>query len=91
MITAVVDTYEHPDVAIVNIPGANLSADMEEEVQLCLLVQMAYMMVRTASEVYAKYVTIQNGKPILYVRLLKALDRCLRSALLFYNKLVADL
>ena len=34
---------------------------------------------------------MSNGKPILYARLLKALYGCLRSALLFYNKLVVDL
>ena len=91
LITAVVDAYKHRDVAIVNIPGAYFSADMDEEVHLCLRGRMAEMMARTAPEVYAKYVTLKNGKPILYVRLLKALYRCLRSALLFFNKLVADL
>ena len=33
----------------------------------------------------------KDGKPILYVRLLKALYGCLRSALLFYRKLRTDL
>ena len=91
LITALVDAYEHRDVAIVDITGAYLSADMDKEVHLCLRGRMAEMTVRTAPEVYAKYVTLKNGKPILYVRLLKALYRCLRSALLFYNKLMADL
>ena len=36
LITTVVDAYEHRYVAIVNIPGAYLSADMDEEVHLCL-------------------------------------------------------
>ena len=34
LITAVVDAYEHRDVAIVDIPGSYLSADMDEEVHL---------------------------------------------------------
>ena len=91
LITAVVGAYEHRDVAIVDIPGTYLSVDMDEEVHLCLQGQIAEMMVRTTPEVYTKYVTLQNGKPILYVRLLKALYGCLRSALLFYNELVVDL
>ena len=91
LITAVVDTYKHWDVAIVDIPGTYLSADMYKEVHLCLQGRIAEMMVRTAPEVYTKYVTLQNGKPILYMRLLKALYGCLRRALLFYNKLVVDL
>ena len=76
LITALVDAYEHRDVAIVDITGAYLSADMDKEVHLCLRGRMAEMTVRTAPEVYAKYVTLKNGKPILYVRLLKALYRC---------------
>ena len=39
-----------------------------------------------------KYVTTgPNGEPILYVRLLKALYRLLRLALLFYKKLRGNL
>ena len=72
-ITAVVDAYEHQDVAIVDIPGAYLSSDIDEEVHLCLRGRMSEMMVKTAPEVYAKYVTLQNGKPILYVRPIKTL------------------
>ena len=33
----------------------------------------------------------EKGKPVLYVRLQKALYACLKSALLFYEKLVVDL
>ena len=73
LITAVVDAYEHRDVAIVNLPGAYLISDMDKEVHLCLRGRMSEMMVKTAPEVYAKYVTLQNGKLILYVQLIKAL------------------
>ncbi len=49
-------------------------------------------MVKFAPQVYRKYVTLGNkGEPMLYVTLQKALYGCLRSALLFYLKLVADL
>ena len=50
------------------------------------------MMALTAPEVYRKYVAATpDGKPILYVKLCKALYGCLRSALLFYRKLWKDL
>ena len=60
LITAVVDAYEHRDVAIVDIPGAYLISDMDEEVHLCLRGRIAEMMVKTAPEVYTKNVTLQN-------------------------------
>jgi hypothetical protein len=41
---------------------------------------------------YRKYITIdRKGKAILYVKMQKAIYGLLRSALLFYRKLVADL
>jgi hypothetical protein len=50
------------------------------------------LMVKTAPKIYRKYITIDaNNQPILYVKLQKALYGCLRSALLFYHKLVGDL
>jgi hypothetical protein len=43
-------------------------------------------------KLYPKYVTNnQKGKPILYVQLEKAVYGMMKSALLFYQKLVADL
>ena len=36
LITAVLDAYEHRDVAIVDTPGDYMSAYMAEEVHLCL-------------------------------------------------------
>ena len=48
-------------------------------------------MIKSAPEVYRKYVKIEKRKIVLCVQLLKALYRCLRSALLFYRKMLADL
>jgi hypothetical protein len=48
-------------------------------------------MVQVAPNLYRKYITVdRKGTAILYVKMQKALYRLLRSALLFYNKLVAD-
>ena len=53
---------------------------------------LANMMALAAPEVYRKYVAATpDGKPILYVKLCKALYGCLKSALLFYRKLWRDL
>ena len=48
-------------------------------------------MALSAPEVYRDYVTLQNGKKVLYVRLQSALYGMLRSALLFYRKLWGNL
>jgi hypothetical protein len=49
-------------------------------------------MVKAAPNIYRKHITLDaNNQPILYVKLQKALCGCLRSALLFYEKLVRDL
>ena len=54
--------------------------------------KLAELMVLAAPELYSPFIQIRkDGKPILYVRLLKALCGCLRSALHFYQKLCTDL
>jgi hypothetical protein len=53
---------------------------------------LAEIMVKTAPEIYRKYIYVgANTKPVLYVKLQKALYGCLRSELLFYLKLLKDL
>ena len=53
--------------------------------------KLAKLMVKTAPEVYRKYVAIEKGEMVLYVQLLKAIYGCLSSALPFYRKLLDDL
>ena len=48
-------------------------------------------MVNTKQIICQKFVTIENGWTVLYVKFQKALYECLRSALLFYETLVLDL
>ena len=93
-ITAAVEAAERRRTAVVEIPGAYLSADMdnEEEVLMVLRGDLANMMALATPEVYRKYVAATpDGKPILYVKLCKALYGCLKSALLFYRTLWKDL
>ena len=58
--------------------------DIDEEVHMILKGKLTEMMVLTVPEVYRIYITIsKNDKSTLYVKLIKALYGCLRSALLF--------
>jgi hypothetical protein len=75
----------------VDVPGALLTVDMDEGVFMCLRGPLAELMVKTAPEIYRKYVFVgPDNKSVRYVKLQKALYRCLRSALLFYLKLLGD-
>jgi hypothetical protein len=92
LITSTIDAFEGRSFAIVDVPGAFLTADMDEEVYMCLRGRLAELMINTAPDIYSKYVPIvPDNKSIMYVKLQKALYGCMRSALLFYMKLVADL
>ena len=91
LITFVIDAYKGREVAIVDVHGAFLTEDHYEVINMTPGGKLAKPMVKTAPEVYRKYVVIEKGKMVLYVKLLKALYGCLRSALLFYKKLLADL
>ncbi len=51
----------------------------------------ADLMVKTNPKLYRKYVVIVKGCSVLYLWLQKALYGMMKSALLFYRKLVAEL
>jgi hypothetical protein len=55
LITATIDAFERRDVAIVDVPGAFLTADMDEEVIMCLRGRLAELMVKTAPNIYRKF------------------------------------
>jgi hypothetical protein len=91
-ITSSIDAHEGRKVVTCDIPGAFLHADLDEEVIMLLRGQLADLMVMVEPEVYGPYLTKSSkGESILYVRMLKAMYGLLRSALLFYLKLVDDL
>jgi hypothetical protein len=91
LITATIYAFEKREMAIMDVPGAYLTADMDEEVFMCLRGKLAELMVKTAPEIYRKYIYVgPDNKPVLYLKLQKALYGCLRSALLFYLKLLKD-
>ena len=84
LLTSVIDALEARDISVTNIPGVYLTMDIDEEVHMILKGKLTEMMVLTVPEVYRIYITIsKNDKSTLYVKLIKALYGCLRSALLF--------
>jgi hypothetical protein len=91
-ITALINAHKGWDVATFDIPGAFLHAHSDEDITMILKGKLADLMVQVAPNLYRKYITVdRKGTAILYVKMQKAMYGLLRSALLFYRKLVADL
>ena len=77
ILTAILDALEGRDVAVVDIPGAYLSADMDNEVHIVFIGRLAEMMVAADPALYQPFVSYETGKAVLYVWLQKALYRYL--------------
>jgi hypothetical protein len=75
----------------IDITGAFLHANNEDYVIMKMVGTLAELMVKTNPKLYRKYVVIKKGCSVLYLRLQKALYGMMKSALLFYRKLVAEL
>ena len=92
MITAAIEAHKQRDVATIDIPSSYLHAYNDIEMRMVLQGHLAELMVQVDLQIYGKFVTNdKNNQPLLYVKLSKALYGLLRSALLFYKKLVKDL
>ena len=90
-ITAVIDATERRDVATVDIPGAFMQADIDETVIVRFTDEMAILLARIDPDLYDPYLEYENGKPVLYAKLLKALYGTVQAALLFWKELTSFL
>jgi Reverse transcriptase (RNA-dependent DNA polymerase) len=92
ILTCIIDAKEGREVAITDIPNAFITADMEgDSVFMKLRGKVAELLVRTAPELYRKYISYEDGKITLYVEALKAIYGTLQAALLYYKKWVKDI
>ena len=55
MLTATIDALEGRDVTVVDIPGAYLSADMDDEVHIVFIGKLAEMMMVAETEIYRPF------------------------------------
>ena len=86
MLSCVIDAMEGRDVATVDIPGAFMQANMDETVHMRLHGTMAELIAKIDPKLYRKYMQLENGKPLMYVELAKALCGTLRAALQFWRR-----
>ena len=90
--TLLVDAKEDRDVAIFDVPSAYLQADMPEEKNMHLKFSgEAVDIMCKVNQEYLKHVRMENGKKVLYTKILKAVYGCIESALLWYKMYVDTL
>jgi hypothetical protein len=80
-LTAVIDALENRDVAIVDIPGAFMHVDLDDEtIHVRLTGKMVELLLEIDRELYEPYLVHERSEPVLYVQLLKALYRTIHAA-----------
>jgi hypothetical protein len=84
MMSILIDAMERRDVATADVAGPYLHAEMEDFTLLKMEGESVDIMCDVSSE-YKKSVCYEKGKKVLYLELLKALDGCVQSALLWYE------
>ena len=90
-LTAVIDAMEDRDVAVLDVPGAFMQADIDELVHVRFTGEMVKMLLDIDKEMYSQYVVMERGEMVMYMELLKALYGTLRAARLFWQKLSKQL
>jgi hypothetical protein len=86
-----INAKEKREVVTINIPGAFLHANKEDYVIMKMVGTLAELTVKTNPKMYRQYIVLEKGRFVLYLRLQKALYGMMKSALLFYRKLVLEL
>ena len=84
LLAALIDAVEDRHVAVVDVTGTNLNADMDDFVLIRLLGDDVDMMCN-ANPTYAEFVSYEKGWKMLFLQLKKALYGCVKSALLWYR------
>jgi hypothetical protein len=96
LLTAVIEAQEGRDVATCDIPNAFIQTDLEEhdEQGNRTIMKIRGQLVDILCELdpsYVDYVVHERKSKVLYMHVIKAIYGLLKSAMLFYKKLTADL
>ena len=84
LMTLVIDAMEGREVATADVPGAYLQAEMDDDVILRMTGASVDVLCQV-NESYKEFVTEENGKKVIYLKLNRALYGCIKSAMLWYN------
>ncbi|CAJ1959768.1 unnamed protein product [Cylindrotheca closterium] len=89
--TCVIDAHKGRDIMTMDVPNAFIQTYMpeakegEDRIYMKITGMMVQILIDMAPE-YRKYVVLENGKRVIYVRVLRAIYGMLQSSLLFYNQ-----
>ena len=80
--TLVIDAHEERDVATFDIPGAYLHAKMPADKNVILKLRGHFVDIMCdINGEYRQYVRYEQGKNVLYLKVLRAIYGCIESAL----------
>ena len=92
LVTCTIKVQEKRDVAITKITGAYLSTKIDKLVAMLLHGALVELLNLIGHALYQNYVLInRNENTILYMKLQKEICWYIRTALLFYEKIVREL
>ena len=84
LLSILIDAHEGRDVATADVAGAYLKACMTDLVIMKFTGETVDILWKMNPK-HSKFVVVQNGVKVLYVKLIKALYGCVKSALLWYE------
>ena len=90
-LTAVIEAMEGREVAVFDVPGTFMQADMDELVHVRFNGKMVELLLEIDKDMYGPCVTTEGWQQVMYVELLKALYGTFRAARLFWEKLSGKL
>jgi Reverse transcriptase (RNA-dependent DNA polymerase) len=90
-LTTVIDALEGWDIAVIDVPGAFMQADMDELLHVCFTGKMVDLLLEIDLEMYRPCIIREGKEKVMYVELLKALYGTIHAAWLFWEKLSGKL
>jgi len=65
ILACLIDAMEERDIAIVEIPGAFIQADMNDTVHLKMECMLAELLVKVYPKLCQKFLSVKNGRSIM--------------------------
>ncbi|KAI2501302.1 Reverse transcriptase (RNA-dependent DNA polymerase) [Fragilaria crotonensis] len=84
LLTILIDAYERRDVGTADIVGAYLKAQMDDFVLMKFTGESVDILCKMDPK-YLNFVTMEGNTKVVYVRFVKAIYGCVKSALLWYG------